>query len=88
MAQQHETSLRLRLRYRFDHLVAGGTTALIGWLALGCLAVVIPASAVLVWTDRAAPTTLAGRLTAVWVSVGQTLKIGARSALPSTSWPP
>ncbi|MFD9518810.1 NAD-binding lipoprotein [Streptomyces sp. NPDC059979] len=82
MAQQHETSLRLRLRYRFDHLVAGGTTALIGWLALACLAVVIPASAVLVWTDRAAPTTLSGRLAAVWVSVGQTLKIGGAVGSP------
>ncbi|MGW7437008.1 CASTOR/POLLUX-related putative ion channel [Streptomyces sp. NPDC054849] len=82
MAQQHKTSLRLRLRYRFDHLVAGGTTPLIGWLSLGCLAVVIPASTVLVWADRAAPTTLSGRLTAVWVSVGQTLKIGGAVGPP------
>lgn len=82
MAQQHKTSLRLRLRYRFDHLVAGGTTVLIGWLSLGCLAVVIPASTVLVWADRAAPTTLSGRLTAVWVSVGQTLKLGGAVGPP------
>ncbi|MFD9336267.1 NAD-binding lipoprotein [Streptomyces sp. NPDC060028] len=82
MAQQHTTSLRLRLRYRFDHLVSGGTTALIGWLALACLAVVIPASMVLVWSDRAAPATLAGRLTAVWVSAGQTLKIGGAVGSP------
>ncbi|MCY0937396.1 CASTOR/POLLUX-related putative ion channel [Streptomyces sp. H34-S4] len=82
MAQQHTTSLRLRLRYRFDHLVSGGTTALIGWLALACLAVVVPASAVLVWSDRAAPATLSGRLTAVWVSVGQTLKIGGAVGSP------
>ncbi|MFB7465236.1 NAD-binding lipoprotein [Streptomyces sp. NPDC056224] len=82
MTQDHTTSLRLRLRYRFDHLVAGGTTALIGWLALACLAVVIPASTVLVWSDRAAPSTLSGRLTAVWVSVGQTLKIGGAVGSP------
>ncbi|WP_327255324.1 CASTOR/POLLUX-related putative ion channel [Streptomyces sp. NBC_01244] len=82
MAQQHTTSLRLRLRYRFDHLLSGGTTALIGWLALACLAVVLPASAVLVWSDRAAPATLSGRLTAVWVSVGQTLKIGGAVGSP------
>ncbi|MCX4783509.1 CASTOR/POLLUX-related putative ion channel [Streptomyces sp. NBC_01264] len=82
MAQQHTTSLRLRLRYRFDHLVSGGTTALIGWLALACLAVVVPASTVLVWSDRAAPATLSGRLTAVWVSVGQTLKIGGAVGSP------
>ncbi|MFE9632027.1 NAD-binding lipoprotein [Streptomyces sp. NPDC006463] len=82
MTHDHTTSLRLRLRYRFDHLVAGGTTALIGWLALACLAVVIPASTVLVWSDRAAPSTLSGRLTAVWVSVGQTLKIGGAVGSP------
>ncbi|MFD9306733.1 NAD-binding lipoprotein [Streptomyces sp. NPDC060048] len=82
MAQQDTTSLRLRLRYRFDHLVSGGTTALIGWLALSCLAVVVPASMVLVWSDRAAPATLSGRLTAVWVSVGQTLKIGGAVGSP------
>ncbi|MET9468617.1 NAD-binding lipoprotein [Streptomyces sp. NPDC006544] len=82
MAQHHTTSLRLRLRYRFDHLVSGGTTALIGWLALACLAVVVPASTVLVWADRAAPATLSGRLTAVWVSVGQTLKIGGAVGSP------
>ncbi|MFD3803062.1 NAD-binding lipoprotein [Streptomyces sp. NPDC058619] len=82
MAQQHTTSLRLRLRYRFDHLVSGGTTALIGWLALVCLVVVVPASVVLVWSDRAAPATLSGRIAAVWVSVGQTLKIGGAVGSP------
>ncbi|MFJ6795034.1 NAD-binding lipoprotein [Streptomyces sp. NPDC091268] len=82
MAQQHTTSLRLRLRYRFDHLVSGGTTVLIGWLALACLVVVVPASMVLVWSDRAAPATLSGRLTAVWISVGQTLKIGGAVGSP------
>lgn len=82
MAQRHTTSFRLRLRYRFDHLVAGGTTPLIGWFALACLAVVLPASTLLVWADRAAPKTVSGRLTAVWVSVGQTLKIGGAVGSP------
>ncbi|MFE1412076.1 NAD-binding lipoprotein [Streptomyces sp. NPDC085524] len=82
MAQHRTTSLRSRLRYRFDNLVAGGTAGLVGWLALGCLAVVVPASAVLVWSGRTPPTTLAGRLTAVWVSVGQTLKIGGAVGSP------
>ncbi|MCX4956839.1 CASTOR/POLLUX-related putative ion channel [Streptomyces virginiae] len=82
MAQRHTTTWRLRLRYRFDNLVAGGTTALIGWFALACLAVVVPASTVLVWADRAAPATLSGRLAAVWVSVGQTLKIGGAVGSP------
>ncbi|MEU4729048.1 NAD-binding lipoprotein [Streptomyces sp. NPDC023588] len=82
MVQQDTRPLRPRLRYRFDNLVAGGTTALIGWFALACLAVVVPASTVLVWADRSSPTTLAGRLTAVWVSVGQTLKIGGAVGSP------
>ncbi|MEV7674036.1 NAD-binding lipoprotein [Streptomyces sp. NPDC088752] len=81
MAQQR-TTLHQRLRYRFDNLVAGGTTVLIGWLAAACLAVVVPASMVLVWADRKAPTTLSGRLQAVWVSVGQTLKIGGAVGSP------
>ncbi|MEW2140458.1 NAD-binding lipoprotein [Streptomyces sp. NPDC005409] len=82
MVQQDTRPLRPRLRYRFDNLVAGGTTALIGWFALACLAVVVPASTVLVWADRSSPATLAGRLTAVWVSVGQTLKIGGAVGSP------
>ncbi|MFF5488484.1 NAD-binding lipoprotein [Streptomyces virginiae] len=82
MAQRHTTTVRLRLRYGFDNLMAGGTTALIGWFALACLAVVVPASTVLVWADRAAPATLSGRLAAVWVSVGQTLKIGGAVGSP------
>ncbi|MFE1500719.1 NAD-binding lipoprotein, partial [Streptomyces albidoflavus] len=81
MAQQR-TTLRQHLRYRFDNLVAGGTTVLIGWLALACLAVVVPASAVLVWADRKAPATPSGRLQAVWVSVGQTLNIGGAVGSP------
>ncbi|MFD6874228.1 MULTISPECIES: NAD-binding lipoprotein [unclassified Streptomyces] len=82
MTQQHTTSLRRWFRYRFDNLVAGGTARLIGWFALACLAVVLPASAVLVWFDRTPPDGLSDRLTAVWVSVGQTLKIGGAVGSP------
>ncbi|MBT2385532.1 NAD-binding protein [Streptomyces sp. ISL-11] len=56
--------------------MAGGTSALIGWLALACLAVVVPASALLVWTDRRAPASLQGKVAAVWRNIGQTLRLG------------
>src|SRR4051812_25275450 len=38
-----KTSLRARLRYQFDKSMAGGTIALIGWLALVSLAIIIVA---------------------------------------------
>lgn len=82
MAQQYTRSVRVRLRYRFDNLVARGTAVLISWLALACLAFVVPMSLVLVWADRRVPPTASGRLTAVWVSVGQTLKIGGAVGSP------
>ncbi|MFD3327915.1 NAD-binding lipoprotein [Streptomyces sp. NPDC058701] len=81
MAQQY-TRVRVRLRYRFDNLVARGTTVLISWLALACLAFVVPMSLVLVWADRRVAPTASSRLTAVWVSVGQTLKIGGAVGSP------
>lgn len=62
--------------------MARGTPVLIGWLTLVCLAVVVPASAALVWADRRVPATWSGRLLAVWVSVGQTLKIGGAVGSP------
>lgn len=71
-----------RTRYWFDSVMARGTPVLIGWLTLVCLAVVVPASAALVWADRRAPTSWPGRLEAVWVSVGQTLKIGGAVGSP------
>lgn len=67
---------RSRLRYGFDNLMARGTPVLIGWLTLVCLAIVVPASVVLVWADRAAPPTVSGRVAAVWQHVGRTLKLG------------
>ncbi|MET9887469.1 NAD-binding lipoprotein [Streptomyces sp. NPDC006430] len=71
-----------RARYWFDSIMARGTPVLIGWLTLLCLAVVVPASAALVWADRRAPSTWSGQLVAIWVSVGQTLKIGGAVGSP------
>ncbi|MEU3459377.1 TrkA C-terminal domain-containing protein [Streptomyces sp. NPDC006733] len=79
---QHAASLWRRLQYRFDNLVSRSTAALIGWLTLACLGAVVPVSVVLVWTDRRPPATFSGRLAAVWVSVGQTLKIGGAVGSP------
>ncbi|MEV4947017.1 NAD-binding lipoprotein [Streptomyces sp. NPDC053755] len=71
-----------RLRYGFDNLMAYGTPVLIGWLSLVCLAIVVPASVVLVWADRAAPATFSGRVAAVWQSVGRTLRLGGEVGPP------
>ncbi|MEV7419681.1 NAD-binding lipoprotein [Streptomyces sp. NPDC089919] len=76
------TPARARTRYWFDTIVARGTAMLIGWFVLLCLAVVVPASAALVWADAHGPTTFSGRALAVWVSVGQTLKIGGAVGSP------
>ncbi|MFF0753156.1 NAD-binding lipoprotein [Streptomyces sp. NPDC004267] len=57
-------------------------TALVGWLALVCLAVVAPASTLLVWTDTRAPVTFGGKAAAVWRSVGQTLRLGGEVGPP------
>ncbi|MEU7064501.1 NAD-binding lipoprotein [Streptomyces sp. NPDC046161] len=81
-ARQRGGSRWPRTRYRFDTVMARGTSVLIGWLTLVCLAIVVPASAALVWADPGAPRTWPGRLVAVWVSVGQTLKIGGAVGSP------
>ncbi|MFJ2093790.1 NAD-binding lipoprotein [Streptomyces sp. NPDC087901] len=57
-------------------------TVLIGWLAVACLAVVIPVSALLVWTDDRAPDTAWAKTAAVWRSVGQTLRLGGEVGSP------
>ncbi|MFH8282983.1 CASTOR/POLLUX-related putative ion channel [Streptomyces antibioticus] len=83
MAQrQRPTSLRDRARYLFDRTLARSTGALLGWLALCCLAVVVPVSALLVWTDPAAPRSLSGRLTAVWRTSAETLRLGGVTGAP------
>ncbi|MFF8688156.1 NAD-binding lipoprotein [Streptomyces sp. NPDC015232] len=57
-------------------------TATVAWLALACLAVVAPASALLVWTDHRAPATFGGKLEQVWRTVGQTLRLGGEVGPP------
>ncbi|MFJ8693487.1 CASTOR/POLLUX-related putative ion channel [Streptomyces roseolilacinus] len=79
---QHTPHLWSRLRYRFDTLMAHGTPVLIGWLTAVCLAIVVPASVVLVGASRDVPTTAAGWGAAVWRSVGQTLRLGGEVGSP------
>ncbi|GAA3310840.1 hypothetical protein GCM10020295_79000 [Streptomyces cinereospinus] len=76
------TPLGDRLRYWFDSTLARGAPALGGWLALLCLAVVVPASAAVVWTDPDAPASLTGRLSQVWRLTGETLRLGGVTGAP------
>ncbi|MER5889475.1 NAD-binding lipoprotein [Streptomyces sp. NPDC001941] len=71
-----------RLRYWFDTTLARSTAALVGWLALACLAVVVPVNALLVWTDRGAPAAVGAKIAAVWRSTGQTLRLGGEVGPP------
>jgi voltage-gated potassium channel Kch len=71
-----------RARYWFDSTLARGASAIVGWMALLCLAVVVPASAVVVWTDPAAPEALPDRLVAVWRLTGETLRLGGATGAP------
>ncbi|WP_073902939.1 CASTOR/POLLUX-related putative ion channel [Streptomyces sp. CB02009] len=79
---RHVASLRDRTQYWVDRTVVKGMTAAAGWLALVCLAVVAPASALLVWTDNRSPDTLQGKVATVWRTVGQTLRIGGEVGPP------
>ncbi|MFI8193340.1 NAD-binding lipoprotein [Streptomyces sp. NPDC085946] len=79
---QRRTPLAERARYWFDSTLAGGASVLVGWLALLCLAVVVPVSAVLVWTDPDAPAALPDRLAAVWRLTGETLRLGGATGAP------
>ncbi|MFJ9434212.1 NAD-binding lipoprotein [Streptomyces sp. NPDC101490] len=71
-----------RLRYWFDSTLTRGTPALVGWLALACLALVVPVSALLVWTDHRTPATFGSRVAAVWRNTGQTLRLGGEVGPP------
>ncbi|MER5727197.1 NAD-binding lipoprotein, partial [Streptomyces sp. NPDC002138] len=53
-----------------------------GWLVITCLAVVVPVSTLLVWTDPGSPRSLSGRLTAAWRTSAETLRLGAASGTP------
>ncbi|MFK0121037.1 NAD-binding lipoprotein [Streptomyces sp. NPDC090994] len=79
---QRRTPFGDRARYWFDSTLARGAAALVGWMALLCLAVVVPASAVLVWTDPDAPAPLADRLVRVWQLTGETLRLGGATGTP------
>nr|WP_272923392.1 NAD-binding lipoprotein [Streptomyces sp. SID5643] len=71
-----------RARYWFDSTLTRGASALVGWMALLCLTVVVPASAVVVWTDPHAPQSLPGRLVQVWRLTGETLRLGGATGTP------
>ncbi|MGW0613665.1 CASTOR/POLLUX-related putative ion channel [Streptomyces sp. NPDC002788] len=79
---QRRTPVGDRARYWFDSTLARGASALVGWMALLCLAVVVPASAVVVWTDPDAPASLPDRLAQVWHLTGQTLRLGGATGTP------
>jgi ABC-type Fe3+ transport system permease subunit len=76
------TPLGDRVRYWFDSTLARGAPALVGWLALLCLAVVVPASTILVWTDPDAPASRLDRLVQVWRHTGETLRLGGATGTP------
>ncbi|MEW2305678.1 NAD-binding lipoprotein [Streptomyces sp. NPDC006655] len=80
---QERTPLRHRARYLFDRTLARSTGTLLGWLALCCLAVVLPVSTLLVWTDPTAPRSFAGRFTQVWRTSAETLRLGAVAGTPA-----
>ncbi|MFJ8510908.1 NAD-binding lipoprotein [Streptomyces avermitilis] len=75
-------SLQDRARYWFDRTLARSTSTLMGWLVIICLAVVVPVSALLVWTDPGSPRSLSGRLAAVWRSSAETLRLGTVTGTP------
>ncbi|AXE83953.1 NAD-binding protein [Streptomyces sp. Go-475] len=79
---RRRTPLGDRARYWFDSTLARGASALVGWMALLCLTVVVPASAVVVWTDPDAPASLPDRLAEVWHLTGETLRLGGATGTP------
>ncbi|MCI3220683.1 NAD-binding lipoprotein [Streptomyces sp. NP-1717] len=82
MTGRRPDSPRDRARYLFDRTLARSTGTLMGWLVITCLAVVVPVSAVLVWTDPGSPPSLSGRLTAAWRTSAETLRLGALTGTP------
>ncbi|MER5436634.1 NAD-binding lipoprotein [Streptomyces sp. NPDC002588] len=80
--ERRQASARDRARYVFDTTLARSTGTLLGWLAVCCLAVVVPVSTLLVWTDPNAPRSLPGRLTAVWRTSTETLRLGGATGAP------
>ncbi|MFF3215690.1 NAD-binding lipoprotein [Streptomyces sp. NPDC002886] len=79
---QRRATLRDRAGYRFDRTLARSTGTLMGWLVITCLAVVVPVSTLLVWTDPGSPRSLSGRLTAAWRTSAETLRLGSVTGTP------
>ncbi|AZM52537.1 NAD-binding lipoprotein [Streptomyces sp. WAC 01529] len=79
---QRRTLFGGRIRYWFDSTLARGAAVLVVWMALLCLAVVLPASAVLAWTDPDVPASLGDRLVQVWRHTGKTLRLGGATGPP------
>lgn len=75
-------SWRERARYRFDRTLARSTPALLGWLAVCCVALVVPVSALLVWSDPASPRSLRERVAAVWRTSAETMRLGGVTGSP------
>ncbi|MBD0710440.1 hypothetical protein BU197_19285 [Streptomyces sp. CBMA291] len=71
-----------RFHYWFDNTITRGKAALVGWLALACLALVVPVSVLLVWTDHESPPSFGSRIAAVWHRTGQTLRLGGETGPP------
>ncbi|WP_109031219.1 CASTOR/POLLUX-related putative ion channel [Streptomyces rubrogriseus] len=82
MRRQRPVPWRHRARYVFDRTLARSTGALLGWLAACCLAIVVPVSTLLVWTDPRAPRSLSERLVAVWRTSAETLRLGGVTGAP------
>ncbi|MFH8839252.1 NAD-binding lipoprotein [Streptomyces sp. NPDC017868] len=79
----HRTpSAEERFHYWFDTTLTRGTAALCGWLALVCLALVVPVSTALAWTDQRTPASLGARIAAVWRNTGQTMRLGGEVGPP------
>ncbi|MFD3523888.1 NAD-binding lipoprotein [Streptomyces sp. NPDC058653] len=53
-----------------------------GWLVATCLAVVVPVSVLLVWTDPGSPRSVPDRLTEAWRTSAETLRLGAMTGTP------
>ncbi|WP_428936268.1 CASTOR/POLLUX-related putative ion channel [Streptomyces sp. ACT015] len=80
--RRRPTPLRDRARYRFDSTLARSTGVLMGWLSVCCLGVVVPVSALLVWTDPGSPRSFTGRLLIVWRTSAETLRLNGVSGAP------
>lgn len=80
--RRRRTPLRDRARYHFDSTLARSTGVLTLWLSACCLGVVVPVSALLVWTDPSSPRSFTGRLVIVWRTTAETLRLNGVTGAP------